>query len=456
MNKFDFKIHSYANDDRLAKIYHILNSALNAVDPYRAILENVRRDNKRLFINNNRFNLNKFNSIYIIGAGKAGAPMARAIEDILGQTITKGVVVIKQHSPQQSNSTTNKIKLRTASHPIPNQAGVQGTSEILQLLDKATENDLVLCLISGGGSALLTAPVPSISLDDLQIMTKQLLTCGATIHEINTLRKHLSLVKGGGIAKHAAPAQIISLILSDVVGDPLDVIASGPTSPDSTTYSDCINILRKYDLYNAIPKSIQTYINAGNQGDYPETPKPKDPIFNRIINLIVGNNLIAAKAAQKQAQAEGFNALIFSTEIQGEAREVGKVLAAVAKQITKSNDPVPRPACIVFGGETTVTVRGQGLGGRNLELALSTVSEVAGLEDIAIITLATDGDDGPTHTAGAIVTGETYTRAKKRGLDPIKYLINNDSYHFFEPLGNLLIPGLTETNVNDLAFIFAF
>ncbi|MBU0512973.1 MAG: DUF4147 domain-containing protein [Chloroflexi bacterium] len=379
------------------------------------------------------------------------------------------------------------ISIFPASHPVPDERSVAGAQKIIDLLSTTTANDLVICLISGGGSALLTSPVAGISLTDLQSLTSALLACGATINEINTLRKHLSRVKGGQLARWIAPARSATLILSDVVGDPLDVVASGPTVPDSSTYADALAVVDKYNLGAQIPPAIMTHLQSGANGNIPETPKPGDPVFKRAENSIIGNNLQAAQAAIEQAKAEGFNTLLLTTSLQGEARAAGRMLAAVARQIAATGDPIPRPACIVAGGETTVTLslphpqplsqgergvflplplgapfgddkgRGEGgLGGRNQELALAAVSELAGLPDVMLIALATDGDDGPTDAAGAVVTGETLARARELGLDPAEFLARNDSYHFFEPLGDLLKPGPTQTNVCDLTFIFAF
>jgi hydroxypyruvate reductase len=324
------------------------------------------------------------------------------------------------------------------------------------LLADVNEDDLVICLISGGGSALLVSPVPGISLSELQVLTKVLLAGGASIDEINTLRKHLEQLKGGGLARLACPASLITLILSDVVGDPLDVIASGPTVPDPTTFADAWNILERYNLVDRIPSPLVHHLQNGCRGKLPDTPKPGDPLFNKIQNVIIGNNRQAAVAAIHQAEVEGLNCMLLTTYLQGEARQAGRFLAAIARQVVESGAPIPRPACIVAGGETTVTLIGDGLGGRNQELALAAVSDLAGQDQIALIALATDGGDGPTDAAGAIVTGRTLERARAIGLEPAHFLANNDAYHFFDPLGDLIRTGPTQTNVTDLAFLFAF
>jgi hydroxypyruvate reductase len=302
----------------------------------------------------------------------------------------------------------------------------------------------------------MTAPVGDISLGDLQGLTTLLLGCGASIDEINTLRKHLDQVKGGKLARLAAPAQVITLILSDVVGDPLDVIASGPTVPDPTTFAVAWGILDRYNLLERTPTSILAYLRRGLLGEVPETPKGGDSVFMGVQNVVVGNNRLAARAALAEAEALGFHSLLLTTYLQGEARQAGRFLAAIARQLASDAPPLPRPACIVCGGETTVTLSGDGQGGRNQEVALGAVAEMAGLNDIALVTLATDGGDGPTDAAGAVVTGETLFRASARGLLPADFLARNDSYHFFAALEDLFKTGPTQTNVNDLALVFAF
>ena len=376
--------------------------------------------------------------------------MVHAAVKILGNYLTQALIIVKEGYATEIEGQPNAHILE-AGHPIPDQRGVAATQRIIKLLQHTRPNDIVICLISGGGSALLVSPVAGLTLDDLKSLTSALLASGATINEINTIRKHLSKVKGGNLARLAAPAQLTTLILSDVVGDPLDVIASGPTVPDPTTYEEAQDILKRYQI--SMPK-ITTLLQRG-QIDLAETPKPKDPLFNNVHNLIIGSNRQAAQAAISQAQEEGFNTQLLTTYLQGEARQAGRFLGAIARQIERTDHPIPQPACIVVGGETTVTLRGDGLGGRNTELALSAVEEISGLNNIALVTLATDGGDGPTDAAGAVVTGDTLARALQLGLTPADFLARNDSYNFFEPLGDLLKPGPTMTNVNDLAFLIA-
>lgn len=302
----------------------------------------------------------------------------------------------------------------------------------------------------------MTAPRHGIALADLQTLTNDLLACGATINEINILRKHLDDVKGGGLARLAAPAQLACLILSDVVGNPLDVIASGPTVPDPSTFEDCWQIILRYRLETKLAPSIRKTLQDGLAGQIAETLKPGDTTFLRTQNLLVGSNFLAARAALESAQHAGFHTLLLTTHLQGEARNAGQMLAAIARQIAETGQPLPRPACIAVGGETTVTLTGQGLGGRNLELALAAVRDLHGVPNCLLTTFATDGEDGPTDAAGAIVTGETLARAQALELDPGQFLLANDSYHFFDALGDLFKPGSTGTNVNDLAFLWLF
>jgi hydroxypyruvate reductase len=387
--------------------------------------------------------------------------MAAATVDILGERLTGGTVLIKRQHTLDDPTATGPLKIIEAGHPIPDRAGLQGAQQITGLLQNATERDLVLCLISGGGSALMTAPVTGISLTDLQALTQVLLACGATINEINTIRKHISQLKGGQLARLAAPGTVVSLILSDVVGDPLDVIASGPTVPDSSTFHDAWVVLSRYGVVDDIPASVRAHLSAGLKGEIADTPKPGDSIFKRVQNVIVGSNRLAARAAAEKATQLGFDTVLLTTFIEGEAREVGRIAAGLAKGMVRGETMHPagkllsEPACLILGGETTVTLQGDGKGGRNQEMALAAALALAGWENVLITCLATDGTDGPTDAAGAFVDGTTITRAAKLGLDAADYLTNNDAYHFFERLGDLLITGPTRTNVNDLTLILA-
>lgn len=436
------KIQSRLRENALA----IFNAGLQAADPLEAIHRHVKRIGLKLQVGERIYNLSDYERIYVIGGGKAGAPMARAIEDLLKGRITAGLINVKYGHLAE----LEVIRLNEAGHPIPDEAGVRGAQEIVELARQAGEKDLVICLISGGGSALLPLPIPGITLAEKQMVTQLLLACGATINEINTLRKHISQIKGGQLARIAMPATLISLILSDVIGDPLDVIASGPTVPDESTFQDCWRILEKYQLVDRIPRSVLNHIRAGLSGQVAETPKPGDPAFSKTQNLIVGSNLLAVKAAAQKAKELGYNTLILSSFVEGETREVAKVHAAIVKEILNSGNPIPPPACIISGGETTVTLKGNGLGGRNQEFVLAAAIDIAGLKDVVILSAGTDGTDGPTDAAGAIADGSTVQRAKDLNLDPFKYLQENDSYHFFQPLEDLILTGPTNTNVMDL------
>jgi glycerate 2-kinase len=365
------------------------------------------------------------------------------------------VVITKKGSPKTKHTLSSGISLVEAGHPLPDQQSVLGAQQVVNTLSKASSGDLIICNISGGGSSLLTYPKPGIKLEEIQILTKQLLACGATIDEINAIRKHIDVVKGGGLLDKARSSQWITLILSDVIGDPIDRIASGPTAPDPSTYEEAYEIIQRYQLLDMTPFSIINHLKQGLQKQSPETLKPGNSIFNRVYNLIIGNNSLAAAASLREAERAGFKSILLTTSLQGEASQVGLFFGAIAHQITLTGQPIPRPACILAGGETTVTLRGKGLGGRNQEAALGSVISLAGLDKTFYITLATDGGDGPTDAAGAVVSGNTYTRAQTLGLNPRDYLDRNDSYHFFEPLGDLIKTGQTLTNVGDLNFLFA-
>jgi hydroxypyruvate reductase len=399
-----------------------------------------------------KFDLGQYERVFVIGGGKAGAPMAQALSAILDERLVAGWVNVKQGHlvdvPLPAAMTVHE-----ASHPIPDEAGRSGAQHILDLVHGAGKRDLIFCLISGGGSALLPLPTQGITLGDLQALTDELLRCGATINEINAVRKHCSQIKGGQLARAVYPATVISLILSDVVGNPLDVIASGPTVPDTSTFADAYGVLRKYNIVDTVPERIVAHLRAGLDGDVPETPKPGDPVFENVYNFIIGSNAIAARAARTAAAAMGFNTLVLSTYIEGEAREVGRVMAGIAKSLTVEGWPLSKPACVIAGGETTVTVRGSGKGGRNQELALAVSLALEGWQGITVVTLATDGTDGPTDAAGAIVDGETVRLGRERKLLAADFLARNDSYTFFDHLGDLIRTGPTNTNVNDLIFI---
>ena len=427
----------------------IFQAALRAVDPVDAILRHVRREGESLLIGERRLELSDFDKVLVVGAGKADAPMAQAVESLLGERVTDGVIVVKDgHGlPLQ------RVKVHEASHPVPDERGLRGAEEILSLVNEAGERDLIICLISGGGSALLVAPAEGVTLEDKQSVTQLLLACGATIHEINTVRKHLSRVKGGGLAHAAHPATLVSLILSDVIGDDLDAIASGPTVPDPTTFPQAEQVLKRYGIWDQVPGSVRVHVEKGVNGEIEETPKPGDPSFQRDAWQLVGTNLQALKAAGKEAERQGYRPLVLSGMMEGEAREVAKVHAAIAKEVLKSGNPIAAPACILSGGETTVTLHGTGKGGRNTEFALASALALEGVENVVLLSGGTDGTDGPTDAAGAIAHGNTVLHAREKDLDPVDYLRRNDSYTFFEILDDLVMTGPTRTNVMDVCIM---
>jgi hydroxypyruvate reductase len=430
----------------------ILAAALAAVEPGAAVRRHMRREGDALTVGGRRYELGDYRGVWLVGAGKAGAAMAEAAAELLGERLSGGLVVVKGDLAPAAAG----YELLPAAHPVPDARGVAAGERIADLLGGLGADDLVIALISGGGSALLTLPVAGVSLDDMRGLTAALLGCGARIDEINSLRKHLDRLKGGGLARMAQPATLVALVLSDVVGSPLDVIASGPTVPDAGSFAEAWAVLERYAIVDAIPAAARDHLARGVAGALPDTPKPGDPCFSRTSTLLVGDNRQAADAALAAARDAGMHTLLLTTYLQGEAREAGRVLAAVARELAASGNPLPRPACIVAGGETTVTLRGDGRGGRNQELALAAVADLAGLENVALVALATDGDDGPTDAAGAVVSGESLRRALAHGLDPAAHLARNDAYPFFAALGDLLRPGPSGTNVNDLTFLFAW
>ncbi len=424
MNRFA----TYSLQD--ARLLRILSAALEAVDPFRAVQKYLPDLEGRVFG---------------LGLGKAAVSMMNALAAQI--PLAGGLAVTKF----ASRGASSMYSVMEGGHPVPDARSLQAGAHVLEFVSSLKEDDTLVCLISGGGSALVTAPY--VPLEDLQTLTSLLLSSGARIDEINILRRQLDRLKGGGLA-HATKAKIISLILSDVIGNPLEAIASGPTAPDPTTKEDALKVLEKYFHLSTEPTRHRESLNSVTQwlrgSKEPETLKPDDPVFDRVQNIIIGDNRLAARAALKQAEQEGFRAEILTNELQGEAREIGRELA---HRLRVDSSTMPRPFCLIAGGETTVTLKGNGKGGRNQELALAAVSELAGLNDVMLIALATDGDDGPTDAAGAVVTGESARRAGSLGLDAAAHLSVNDAYPFFDELDDLLKTGPTGTNVNDLIFL---
>ena len=424
----------------------IFAAGVAAVDPRFAVQRAVVRRGDTLEVDGATYDLQRFGRIFVVGTGKGSAVMAQGLEAILGERISAGAVTVKY----AHTAPVDRVKLYEAAHPIPDAAGVHGANAAMQLVRQAGADDLVFCLLSGGGSALWPAPSRGISLAEKQRMTGLLIDCGARIDEINVIRKHLSAVKGGQLARLAAPARLITLVLSDVVGDRLDAIASGPTVPDPTTFRDCLNILTHYDLLDRVPDSIRDHLQQGLGGSAAETPKAGDAVFELGQTVIVANNRLALHAAREAAEARGYRTLLLSSTLEGEARHVARVHAAIAQEICHSGQPVAPPACIISGGETTVTVRGDGKGGRSQEFALAAAPHVAGLDKTVVLSGGTDGSDGPTDAAGALVDGRTLARAEALGLQPEAFLHRNDAYHFFQALDDLLRTGPTGTNVMDM------
>lgn len=435
--------------DQRNNAIEIFQAGLSAVAPGAAIKKICRVDGENFIVAGSVYDLSLFEKIIVIGAGKAGASMAKALEELLGKRISAGLITVKYGHLE----TLTRVKLQQAGHPVPDANGIAGAEAIYQLATDADIKTLVICLISGGGSALLPLPVPGIRLQDKQETTKVLLACGATIHEINTIRKHLSVIKGGGLAQAVYPATLLTLILSDVVGDDLDSIASGPCVPDPTTFADCRAILNKYEIEKTIPDPVLRHITAGIAGQIAETPKADQEFFTRTKNIIIASNFDALLAAKNRADELGYNSLLLSSMLEGETSIVAANHIAIAREIVKHGYPLKTPACLLSGGETTVTITGTGKGGRNQEFVLAAATRMAGLDNLLVFSAGTDGTDGPTDAAGAIADSSTLSRAKDIALNPQLYLNNNDSYHFFEQLQDLYKTGPTNTNVMDLRII---
>jgi hydroxypyruvate reductase len=426
----------------------IWEAALNAANPATCIRNAIQVNDGVLSVAGKEIQIR--GRLIVIGAGKPSAKMAQVIEEVLGSYITGGLVVTKYgHTLPLS-----RIRLVEAGHPIPDNAGRRAVLETSELLRGLTKDDIVLCLISGGGSALWPAPAEGITLEEKQEVTQLLLRAGATIRELNAVRKHLSDIKGGQLARWASPAHVISLIISDVIGDPIDFIASGPTAPDTTSFSDALSIIQKYGI--DVPEAVSERFQEGARGRIPETPKPGDPVFKQVSNHIIANNRLLVDAAVIKARELNFNTLILGTEVEGEAKDAGRFFTAIAREIGRSGNPIKPPACILAAGETTVTVRGHGLGGRNQEMAMAWAISVASRplsNPSCFASVATDGTDGPTTAAGGLVDHFTCSRAIELGLMPLKFLRANDSSNFLKATGDLIVTGPTQTNLMDLQIL---
>ncbi len=427
----------------------IFKEALETVNPRKCVLEHVSLKGSSLYVEGKEYNLTRYRSIFVIAFGKAAPSMTKALEEVLDERITDGIVV----SNARPAFSFSKVRFLLSNHPTPDERSLNAAREAMKLLEEAKEGDLVIFLISGGGSALLAMPSQGISIEDKRKVTETLLKAGVDTYGLNVVRKHLSQIKGGGLLKKALPAEVIALILSDVAGDRLDAIASGPTVPDPTTFEEAWRVIEELRLEHKIPPQVVIHLEEGREGNVPETLKREELRSDLVQTVIVGNNLKSLVAAERRARELGYNTILLSSQIQGESREVAKVIAAIALDIERSDIPVKKPACLIFGGETTVTVTGEGRGGRNTETSLAFSMEIMGHEQILGLFCGTDGIDGPTDAAGAISDGTTRLRARKIKLSARESLSQNDSYTFFERLGDLIKTGSTGTNVMDIGVV---
>lgn len=442
-----------ANEKRLHREAGlILKAAFRAAHAGNAVRRSLRKLRNVLHVGGARYDLRDFDRVFFLGIGKASVAMATAVAEIVGPELQGGLVITKHG---HGGKLPKALRLIESAHPVPDTAGAQAASDVIAFLRQMNARDLLIVAVSGGASALLPAPVPPITLEQKGRTTDLLLKAGADIFELNAVRKHLSLLKGGQLAALAYPAPVVSLLLSDVIGDPLDVIGSGLTAPDRSTFAEAISVIDRYGLWNRIPASVRARLEGGREGESPETPKASDPLFNTVQNLIVGSSRLALAAAAQEAKRLGYKPLILSSTMQGETREVARVHAEILREVRNSGSPLSPPACLLSGGETTVTVRGTGKGGRNQEFALSAAIAIDGLRDVLVASAGTDGTDGPTDAAGARADGGTLRRAEALGYDLRDHLERNDSYSVFEALGDLIKTGPTGTNVMDVHLVLA-
>ena len=420
----------------------IWRAALAAGDVAPLIRRHLRVDGRILKAGPLHLDLDRVRRILVLGVGKAGAAMAASAETVLGGRVSGGFVVVKDGY----RVATASVEVVEAGHPVPDARGVAASARVLELATSATADDLVLFLVSGGGSALTPAPAPPVTLEEKQALTRLLLAAGATINELNAVRKHLSRFKGGLLARAAAPATVLTLALSDVIGDPLDVIASGPTAPDPTTYADALAVLDRRGVLEGAPRAIVERLRAGAGGALAETPKPGDPVFARVTNLVIGNNALVADAAAAEAERRGYRPHVLTRALQGEARDTARDLVARARAL-------PAPAALIAGGETTVTVRGRGRGGRCQEFALAAALALEAGESLVVLAAGTDGTDGPTDAAGGVVDAATLVRGRAAGADAARALADNDAHAFLRAAGACIVSGPTNTNLLDLYLI---
>lgn len=432
----------------------IMNAAIKAVDPHQSVRVHISLSEEQFVVGGKPYLLDDYQRMFVLGFGKASVPMAKSLIDLFGERILNAKVITKDKKFLAENGYQDRLEIFLGGHPIPSAESIESTQLILDGLPKLSKNDLVWVVVSGGGSALFTKPINTISLEALKQTTDLLLRSGADIQEINTIRKHLDQVKGGRLAMRLQPAAVQTLILSDVIGDRLDMIASGPTVPDPTYYGDALAVIEKYDLEEQIPDSIIKSLENGATGNLPETMKPGDPRQACVENHLVGTNIKAAISARNYAEDLGYQSLILSSHLTGYTADVADFLDGIIQTEMKYQQPLKRPACLILGGEPTVVVKGDGLGGRNQDLALKMVSRLANCPQTLFISLATDGEDGPTDAAGAAVDQNVFRDATgKFGMKIDAYIENSDSYHFFKRAGGLIRTGSTGTNVNDLIII---
>jgi len=428
-----------------------LDAGLEMAQPSALLRGRIRLDGSKLRIWDDQVDLRKFREVVLLGAGKAAFKMAEYMLGLLGDRVSRGLIIVPAY--QELEHRLGVVDILRAGHPIPDERGVNAASSLLSLARDCSKDTLVIVMISGGASSLMVMPAEGVTLQGKVALTRMMLKAGANIHELNTVRKHLSAVKGGQLAVALRRTHTLALLLSDVVGDPIDVIGSGPTAPDPTTFRDAMNVLDKYGLTTQAPPDVLARLERGVRGEVEETPKPKDPVFRRVRNVLVGGVGDACSAASHALRRQGFNVMVLTQHLEGEAREVAKVVSAVARDIARCGSPLRRPAAIVMGGETSVTVRGGGIGGRNQEMTLAMVKSLGHMPYTVFASIGTDGIDGYTEAAGAICDSRTLLEAEREGIDPAAYLKENNSHEFFKRVGGLVMTGPTGTNVGDLAVL---
>lgn len=431
----------------------IFEAALAAVDPYRSVQRVLGRDGDVLTLrqagNDVRIDLGEVDRLHVVGCGKAGAPMSRAVEELTGDRISSGIVAVKYGHTLPKEVSPAHIRIVEAGHPEPDAEGMRHARRVVQILEDASDRDLVIALISGGGSAIWPLPSPPITLEEKTELTRQLVACGADIHEINVVRKHVSRIKAGWAARLAYPAQVLVLLISDVIGDRLDSIASGPFAPDTTTFGEALEIVERYGLGTEIPVSIQYHLWNGMAGRVPETPKPGDPVFDQVTHRICASNAQALEAARIEAEARGLQTEVIEGPIDGDVREGARGFCGRLKEI--ANQAPEGGVCLIGGGESTVKLGSStGKGGRNQEFALASAFEIQGQKRLTVLSCGTDGNDGPTDAAGAVVDGSTIGRCRGLELEPQRALEGHDAYPLFEALGDLVKTGPTNSNVMDI------